>query len=196
MNVLQTVLTVFLAMLGNATVLAVVGYLAKSFLERLMIRDMKVFESELKAKTDAQIERLRNEMTRNVESYKVQLRKSEVFFQRELDAASAFASLFQSIEPRYNHPDMDWYDACDQIAILFDNIENELREFAIKHAAVLTDGENDLLDEATGIAGQWKFHALPGQVAPQANEKADELYNKVKALKHQLMERVRAQSSD
>jgi hypothetical protein len=42
--------SVLLALGGNATLLAVLGFLAKSFLEKMIIRDTKVFEAELKAK--------------------------------------------------------------------------------------------------------------------------------------------------
>ena len=42
--------------------LTVLCWLAKSLLEKLIIRDTQQFESELKAKTDATIERLKNEL--------------------------------------------------------------------------------------------------------------------------------------
>ena len=54
--------TITAAILGNAAFVAVIGWLAKSFLERLATRDSKRFESELKAKTDVAIEQLKSQL--------------------------------------------------------------------------------------------------------------------------------------
>ena len=50
------------AVLGNATALAVIGWLGKSLLEKLLQRDSKRFEIEIKAKADATIEQLKSEL--------------------------------------------------------------------------------------------------------------------------------------
>ena len=54
--------TILLAFGGNAALLAVLGLLGKSFLDKLIVRDTRQFESDLKAKSDAAIERLKNEL--------------------------------------------------------------------------------------------------------------------------------------
>lgn len=54
--------TILLALGGNAMMLAVLGFLGKSLLEKLIYRDIKLFESKLKFETDATIERLKNEL--------------------------------------------------------------------------------------------------------------------------------------
>jgi len=59
---METWQTILLAFGGNAALLAVLGILAKSLLEKLITRDTKRFESELKAKSDATIEHLKNEL--------------------------------------------------------------------------------------------------------------------------------------
>ena len=186
---------ILIAFGGNAGLIAILAVLAKSLLGQLVVRDTKVFESELKAKTDAEIERLKNEMVRNVESYKVQLKKSEVFFQRELEAASTFSSLFHSILPGYNNPLMDWHDACDAIAQDFSRIETLLSDFMSKHGAMLNDTERALLVDATSDAGYGKFEIDGPDVDSVSNKKADQLYQKLKKLEVQLLQRVRAQAS-
>lgn len=65
--------TILLAFGGNTALLAVLGWLGKSLLDKLIVRDAKQFESDLKAKAAAEIERIKNELLRSVESYKVQL---------------------------------------------------------------------------------------------------------------------------
>ena len=59
---METWQTILLAFGGNAALLAVLGVLGKSFLDKLIIRDTKQFESDLRAKSDAAIEHLRNEL--------------------------------------------------------------------------------------------------------------------------------------
>ncbi len=54
--------TILLAFGGNAALLAVLGLLGKSLIEKLLTRDSTRFELELKAKSDAAIERLRSEL--------------------------------------------------------------------------------------------------------------------------------------
>jgi hypothetical protein len=50
------------AVLGNAAVLAVLGFLAKALLEQLLQRDSRRFEVELKAKADSAIEQLKSDL--------------------------------------------------------------------------------------------------------------------------------------
>ncbi|MCC7483534.1 MAG: hypothetical protein IT529_00965 [Burkholderiales bacterium] len=52
--------TILLAIGGNAALLAVLGLIGKSFLDKLIQRDTHRFEADLKAKSDAAIEHLRN----------------------------------------------------------------------------------------------------------------------------------------
>jgi hypothetical protein len=50
------------AILGNAAVLAILGFLAKALLYQLLQRDSRRFEYELKAKTDSAIEQLKSDL--------------------------------------------------------------------------------------------------------------------------------------
>jgi hypothetical protein len=59
MEVWQSVL---LAMTGNTLMLAVLGFLGKSFVNNLLTKDIKKFEIELKGKSDTAIARLKNEL--------------------------------------------------------------------------------------------------------------------------------------
>jgi len=59
MDAWQTVAT---AVLGNAVVLGVLGWLGRSLLEKILLRDSKRFELELQAKSQATIEQLKSEL--------------------------------------------------------------------------------------------------------------------------------------
>ena len=67
--------TITAAILGNAAVVAVLGWLAKSFLEGVVARDIKRFESELKAKADATIENLKSQLQLRLVEHQIKLAK-------------------------------------------------------------------------------------------------------------------------
>jgi len=80
--------TILLAFGGNAALLAVLGFIGKSLLEKLIARDTAQFESDLKAKPDAAIEQLRN---------KLQLRTiehQERFFRLQEKRATVISELY------------------------------------------------------------------------------------------------------
>jgi len=76
-EIIQLVITTFG---GIAVLLAVLGYLAKSFLDKLIIRDTKLFETDLKMKSDAAIERLRNDF--QIQTIEHQVRFSKLHEKR------------------------------------------------------------------------------------------------------------------
>lgn len=59
MDIWQTITT---ALVGNTIALAILGWLGKSLLEKLLQQDTKRFEVEIKAKADSTIEQLKNEL--------------------------------------------------------------------------------------------------------------------------------------
>jgi triphosphoribosyl-dephospho-CoA synthetase len=187
--------TLLLAFGGNAVLLAVLVLLAKSLLEKILVRDTKQFETELKAKADAEIERIRSEYVRNIESYKAQLKKSELLFQIEFEAASSFSALYQSILPKQTNPLMDARDVNTAVARDFGLIEVRLGEFLARYGAVLADEERDQLTGALEQAGYGKFNVFDGKVDAYAEELAGTLVATVKSLHDQLIKRVRDQSS-
>jgi len=63
--------TLLLAFGGNALLLSVLGFLGKSLLDKLIVRDTKRFETDLKAKSDAAIEHLKNELQLNAIEHQV-----------------------------------------------------------------------------------------------------------------------------
>ncbi len=80
--------TILLAFGGNAALLAVVGLLGKSLLDKLITRDTKRFELDLKAKSDATIERLKSDL--QIRSIEHQVRFSSLYEKR----ASVIADLY------------------------------------------------------------------------------------------------------
>ena len=99
--------TILLAFGGNAALLAVLGVIGKSLLDKLIVRDTKQFESDLKAKSDAAIEHLKSELQLKTIEHQVRFsrlheKRAEViaelygFFVEALWEAESFLSPFQS----------------------------------------------------------------------------------------------------
>jgi hypothetical protein len=186
--------TILLAFGGNAALIAVLAFIAKSFLDKLIVRDTKQFEADIKAKADAEIERLRNDLLRSVESYKVQLKKSEFFFEREYAAAAEFTSVVRSVIPRSRYPEQIWEDALDLVCENFEKTEHRLDAFLTAYAPVLTDEERKLLRSAISTANDGMFHS-GGSGDPVGHQMADSLINKLYELESRLIKRVRDQAS-
>jgi hypothetical protein len=132
----ETILTVVSALGGSAVIAAAVAaFFGKLFADR-SLESHKAKESE---------------------THKLKLKKQELLFQKELEAASDFFALRRKIEPKYRHPDMDWGEALEDVVEAFAKSEDRLQSFAAKYGPVLSEDNRKDLDLATGIASDHKF---------------------------------------
>lgn len=65
--------TLTAAVVGNAIVLATLGWLANSLFEKLMLRDSKKFEIEIQAKASAAIEQIKNDLQLRAIEHQIKL---------------------------------------------------------------------------------------------------------------------------
>ncbi len=87
--------TILLAFGGNAALLAVLGVIGKSFLDKLIVRDTKQFESDLKAKSDAAIEHLKNDL--QLRTIEHQVRFSRLHEKRAAVIAELYGHLVEAL---------------------------------------------------------------------------------------------------
>ena len=80
---------------GNATLLAVLGWLGKSLLEKIILRDTRQFEMDLKVKTDAAIERLKAEL--QLRSIEHQVRFSQLHEKRATVIAQLYGYIIDAL---------------------------------------------------------------------------------------------------
>ena len=92
---METWQTILLAFGGNAALLAVLGILGKSFLDKLIVRDTKQFESDLQAKSDAAIEHLKNEL--QLKTIEHQVRFSRLHEKRAAVIAELYGYLVEAL---------------------------------------------------------------------------------------------------
>ena len=139
---------------------------------------------------------LKSRFTQEIESYKVKLKKSEFIFQKEYEATSELIFFISNLLPTYRHPDMDWQDACDDMACKFDSIETDLKSYLSRHGAVLNEEVRLLVYSCVGTAGENKFEIGKNRsVSTTANQAADDLYEKLKKAEKILLKQIHSQSS-
>lgn len=92
---METWQTILLAFGGNAALLAVLGILGKSLLDKLIVRDTKQFENDLKAKSDAAIEHLKNEL--QIRTIEHQVRFSRLHEKRASVIAELYGHLVEAL---------------------------------------------------------------------------------------------------
>jgi hypothetical protein len=170
---------------ASALIFAFSSWLGKVWAERILSRE--------KAKYAEQMEEFKKKLTFETESHKVRLKKSELLFAKEFDAASSLVSLIKDITPTYSHPQMDWHQACDEIAHSFGKIEGLLRNYIRTNGAVLTAEIKKLIAECEGIAGENNFDVVDGDVPESANTAADALYKKLELAEAMILAQVRNQ---
>lgn len=187
MDLLELSGVILVSLGGGAIILGFSNWLGKVWANRLMTKEKAEYAQEL--------ESLRNRLTQDTESYKIKFKKSEFLFQKEFEAASEFVALKRSFLPTYSHPNMDRYDACDEIAQNFDKIETALDSYMSRHGAVLNPVVKNLLNYSIGIAGENKSEITSPEVPKSANKAANELYEKLEEAEKSLLEQVYSQSS-
>lgn len=92
---METWQSILLAIGGNTALLAVLTYVAKSLFEKVLTRDTKKFESDLKAKSDAEIERLKNQL--QIRSIEHQVRFSRLHERRAETIAKLYGLLVEAL---------------------------------------------------------------------------------------------------
>jgi hypothetical protein len=131
----------------------------------------------------------------DLESYRIKLKKSEFIFQKEYEAASELVAFIQGILPEHNMPNMDFHDACEEMARNLAHIEKDLRKYLGRHGAILTNIAADKIEIGIYLAGS-KKHVLTGHDVPDAAVSAAEsIYKNLKDAETSMVEQVRCQSS-
>lgn len=96
-------------------------------------------------------------LSKELESLKSSLKNSEVFFVRQLEALTALRSIFRKFIPKPSSPDMDWHEACQEIANSFSIHDRSIHEYLCIYDAVLPDSVRSHLETANRIARDGTF---------------------------------------
>lgn len=172
---------------GSAIIFSMSNWLGKLWAKRLM--------EHQKAEYARELESIKSKLLQEAESYKIKLKKSEFIFEKQYEASSELVALVRKFLPPLLHQDMDWHEACDEIAKDFEFIAKELELFLSKHGAILGDSPKDLLSHAIGLASYHQFDVSNLKVPISANKAANELYEKLLAAEKCLTSQLLNQTS-
>lgn len=159
---------------GGVVVLGLSGWIGKIFSNRF-------------------VEKLKQEIQHEMESYRTKLKKSEFLFQKEFEAASHFISLRRSFLPDYIHPDMEWPEVCEYVALNLESIEESLSNFRATHGVALKESVLSRLDDAITAAGTGKFEEISLEHIPI--DGAEKVLRALQEIESELRDAVWSQSS-
>jgi hypothetical protein len=187
-----------LTSIGTATVILMgfAAWLGKLWTKRIIQNEKGEFDKYLhreRAKFDAHLQSEQAKLDSFLESHKARLSKSQFTFQKEFEAASELSVSFHSFLPEHDGPEMEFYDACDEMARNFGYCERVLRAYQGKHGAVLAQEHTDILMRCIYLAGSNKYKVIDEKVHREANDAAEEIYDKLETLKNMLVARVYGQ---
>ena len=168
-----------LAILGAAGFTAFGG----SFLIKLLVG--KGIESAIKLNFDKHLENFKSELTKEIERLRSSLKNSETIFSAQLSALTELRKMSRSMLPRKSRPDMDFYEACWDVATAFSKHADNLDEFLYKHEPVLPTEILKLVEKAAVLANEGSFEFYLSEnnepiVTEKGVEMAEELYELVR----------------
>jgi hypothetical protein len=178
-----------LASLGGGVVIvfAFSNWLGKVWANRLMEKE--------RAEHNEELERLKSKFLKETESYKIKLKKSELLFEKQFEAASEFVALFRSFMPAYSFPHMEWEDVCNHFVRISENIERDLDKYLSRHGAVLGGDVVDKISSCIGISGEIKFGAKSPDVSGHSMSEASRLHDELEKTEELLLNKVHSQAS-
>lgn len=171
-----------LASLGGGVVIvfAFSNWLGKVWANRLMEKE--------RAEHNEELERLKSKLINETESYKISLKKSELLFEKQFDAASEFVALFRSFMPAHSLPHRDWEDVCNHFVRIAENIERDLDKFLSCYGAVLGSEVVDKITLCIGISGKIKS-------GDKSTAEISTLHDELENAEKLLLEKVHSQAS-
>jgi hypothetical protein len=143
-----------------------------------------------KAELNQETEKLKAELGREAETHKWKLRKKEILFEKEFEAASDFFVLRRKIEPRFRHPDMDWSEAVEGVVDDFSTSEDLLRKFIAKHGPVLSPKNREDLDRSHELAENNQFAKHQGDMK-KAEKAVEEFLKKLEDVERRFVVEIR-----
>ncbi|MDO6707593.1 hypothetical protein [Photobacterium sp. 1_MG-2023] len=172
---------------GAGIIFGMSNWLGKVWANRLMEKEKAQYSKEL--------ESIKSSLLKDSESYKIKLKKSEFIFEKQYEASSELVALVRQFLPPLLHQEMDWHEACDEIAHNFKSIIASLENFLSKHGAILDETPKQLLSNAIGLASHHQFDISGAEVPDTANSAANDIYNKLISAEKYLTKQVLNQTS-
>jgi hypothetical protein len=143
-----------------------------------------------KAELGQETEKLKAELGREAETHKWKLKKKEILFEKEFEAASEYFGLRRKIEPRFRHPDMEWTDAVEDVVNDFSNTEDLLRNFIARYGPVLSQKNRDDLNRCQKLAENNQYAMIQNEM-DEAEKAVEEFLKKLEDVERRFAIEIR-----
>jgi hypothetical protein len=193
------ILAVIVAKFGGVAVIggATGALLSKFFSDRMIANHKSQLDKALedhKSNLGQETERLKSLLNQDADSFRLQLKKRELLFNKELDTVSIYMKLRRQILPSYSHPEMDWNDACTEAVCSFKAHADRLDLFIAEHGAVLPPAVRIDLEKCSSMARVHQFDSsiMEGDASAPALNAADEFLTTLGQIEERLISKVRS----
>ncbi len=148
-----------LSSIGGTTVIlgSLFGFLGKRYLS-------KVLEAE------------RAQFALDLESHKNQLKYDTLFFEHLYSASNDLYKITQSVIPKRHYPEMDWEEACEEMACYFVQTEEKLDHFLQKYFTALPPAVVEKINNCISTCSEGKFEVNGEVVSSRGRKYAGELF--------------------
>ena len=139
------------------------------------------------------LERLKADLGRETETHKLALKKLELLFDRQIEAASEFMTLRRAIDPKKAHPDEEWDEAQEKLASDLHKHELAMEAFLTKHGPIMSDDARMALTGCVAGAGLRRFDYEPGgDIGKELSDFIDSLLHELAGIELLLLRQVQA----
>ncbi|GAB9148361.1 hypothetical protein BDS110ZK25_41670 [Bradyrhizobium diazoefficiens] len=147
-----------------------------------------------KAQLGQETERLKGELAKETESHKFALKKLEIRYNRQIDAALAYSKAYKKLEPRYSHPDKDWDEVLEEVMENFADIAAKLSDYLAEYGVFLSEKNRNDLEKCESIATnhQYTFHGAGPYSRNDSKEQAAAVLKRLKKVKDRFVEEIEA----
>jgi hypothetical protein len=136
---------------------------------------------------------IENKLNQYFEIHKQKLKNSEFFFQKQFDASQALYLIKTEMLPPYNHPDMEWEEAVQQMANNLEKTRDSLQGFLNEFFTVLNPEILEKLESAVANADEGRLYGGGEDFREPGNQCAEHVYKKIKECSSLLKAEVDGQ---
>ncbi|MBI9076099.1 MAG: hypothetical protein JEZ02_11870 [Desulfatibacillum sp.] len=121
-----------------------------------------------------------------LERFKDELLRKKIVYEEQLAAYKAFSGLKYNILPKKSHSDMDWGEACDDIATGFSEHYEDIKAFLETYSAILPKKIEEEIESCRTICddGSLIVPHPPVNIPSDAGNKANELWSKMGSIEN------------
>lgn len=148
-----------LGSIGGTTIIlgSLFGFLGKRYLSKVLEAERAQFAIEL-------------------ESHKNQLKYDTLFFEHLYDASNDLYKITQQVILKKRYPEMDWEEACEDMALNFEQNEEKLDQFLQKYYTALPPEIVESINRCISNCSEGKFEVIDLAVSRQGRKFAGEVY--------------------